>query len=333
MRVVLLGGSGLLGRSIARELLDRDHDVVVVSRSGTADARTVAEGSVVRADLVQATDHDLDALLSGAHAAVYGLGAESRTALPVPVAHSLHRSLVTTTERCARAARRRRVQHFVVLGSYLSAFDRTHPQWRLAERHPYVRARVDQAAAAQRIGAPGTTSVLEIPYVLGTVPGLEPTLKAALFDRLRRGRFAITFRGGTAAVTNTDVAHAVAALVEGRASAGHYPLAVDNITYRQLTEAVLAELDRQVRIVTVPPPVLTAGLVVHDLTLRAHGRAMAQSPRHLARDILARHLYLDATRCSEPFGMVPHSVDDALRETVRASYPEQQTSGYGNHTR
>ena len=293
----------------------------------------MAQGSVVRADLVQATDDDLDALLSGADAAVYGLGAESRTALPVPVAHSLHRSLVATTERCARASRRCRVQHFVVLGSYLSAFDRTHPQWRLAERHPYVRARVDQAAAAQRAGAQGTTSVLEIPYVLGTVPGLEPTLKAALFDRLRRGRFAMTFQGGTAAVTNTDVAHAAAALLEGRTPAGHYPLAVDNITYRQLTQAVLAELDRRVRVVTLPPPVLTAGLMVHDLTLRAQVRAMAQSPRHLARDILARRLYLDAIGCSQPFGLAPHSVHDALRETVRASYPQQPAPGYGNHTK
>jgi dihydroflavonol-4-reductase len=320
VRVVLLGGSGLLGRSIGRELLDRGHHVVAVSRSGTTDTRTVAEGSVLRADLTRATDDDLDALLSGADAAVYGLGAESRTALPVPVAESLHRSLVSTTERCARAARRCGAQHFVVLGSYLSTFDRTHPQWRLAGRHPYVRARVDQAAAAERAGAQGTTSVVEIPYVFGTVPGLEPTLKAALFDRLRRGRLAMTFQGGTAAVTNTDVAHAVAALVEGRVPAGRYPLAIDNITYRQLTEAVLAELDRHVRIITLPPPVLTAGMVVHDLTLRARGRAMAQSPRHLARDILARRLYLDETRCSAPFGLVPHSVHDALRSTVRAAY-------------
>jgi len=321
VRVVLLGGSGLLGRSIARELLERGHDVVAVSRSGTGDGETGAEGSVVRADLTRATDDDLDALLSGADAAVYGLGAESRTALPVPVSESLHRSLVSTTQRCARAARRCGAEHFVVLGSYLSTFHRNHPQWRLAERHPYVRARVDQAEAAERAGAEATTSVVEIPYVFGTVPGLEPTLKAALFDRLRHGRLALTFQGGTAAVTNTDVAHAVTALVEGRVPAGRYPLAVDNISYRQLTEAVLAELDRHVRIITLPPPVLTAGMIVHDLTLRTRGRAMAQSPRHLARDVLARHLYLDVTRCSAPFGLVPRSVHEALRSTVRAAYP------------
>jgi len=325
VRVVLLGGSGLLGHSIGRELSERSHDVVAVSRSGSG---TVAEGSaaggcVVRADLTRATDGDLDALLSGADAVVYGLGAESRTALPVPVARSLHRSLVSTTQRCAQAARRCGAQCFVVLGSYLSTFDRTHPQWRLAGRHPYVRARVDQAAAAERSGAEGTTSVVEIPYVFGTVPGLEPTLKAALFDRLRRGPLAMTFPGGTAAVTNTDVAHAVAALVEGRVPVGRYPLAVDNITYRQLTEAVLAELDRHVRIITLPPPVLTTGMVVHDLTLRTRNRAMAQSPRHLARDILARRLYLDVTRCCAPFGLVPHSVHDALRSTVRAAYPRR----------
>jgi nucleoside-diphosphate-sugar epimerase len=323
VRVVLLGGSGLLGHSIGRELLDRGHQVVVVSRSGTPDAGTSGEreASVVRADLTRATDDELDALLSGADAAVYGLGTESRTALPVPVAESLHRTLVSTTERCARAARRCGVRHFVVLGSYLSTFDRTHPQWRLAEHHPYVRARVDQAAAAARGGAEGSTSVLEIPYVFGAVPGLEPTLKAALFDRLRRGRLAIAFQGGTAAITNTDVARAATALLEGRVPAGRYPLAVDNITYRQLTEAVLAELDRRVRIVTPPAPVLTAGLVVHELALRARGRALAQNPRHFARDVLGRRLYLDVTQCSAPFELVPRSVDDALRSTVRAAYP------------
>jgi dihydroflavonol-4-reductase len=322
MRVVVLGVSGLLGRTISEHLLGLGHTVVGVSRSGTAGIGMTTEGSLIRADLTTATDEALDALLDGAGAVVYCLGADDRTALPAPVAQTLERVLVTTTVRCARAARRQRVPHMVVLGSYFTTFDRLHPEWALRRRHPYIQARADQATRATE-AAPGAVSVLEIPYVFGAVPGVEPSLKKVFFDRLRRGPLGASFSGGTAAVTNGDVAQAATAIITGTAASGVYPLAVDNITYRQLTGTVLAELGRRVPVVTMPAPVLTAGVVATALTYRLRHRGMALNPRYVARDILDRRLYLDPVSLGAPLGLVARSVEPAIRETVRAAYPRQ----------
>jgi len=320
MRVVVLGASGLLGRSVGDELLAHGHDVVGVSRSGGASARLSAAGTVVRADLTTATDAELDALLAGADGVVHGLGPDDRSPLPVPVAATLERLLVGPTVRVAAAARRQGVPHVVVLGSYFSTFDRRHPEWGLGRRHPYVRARGDQAAGAEAAAAAGTVSVLEIPFVFGAVPGVEPLWKAVLFDRLRRGPVAATLRGSTAAVTNTDVAHAVRAILDGTVPPGRHPLAVDNLTHRHLTQVVLAELGRDPRVVAVPGAVVTAGMVAAAARERLRGRGPGLAPRHLFADLLARDLQLDPQEHGAALGLVPRSVDDAIRESVRAAY-------------
>ena len=321
VRVVVLGSSGLLGRSVGDELLGRGHEVVGACRSGGASARLAAEGVVVRADLTTATDAELDALLAGAGAVVHCLGPDDRSPLPVPVAGTLERLLVGTTVRAAQAARRQGVGRFVIMGSYFSTFDRLHPEWELRRHHAYIRARGAQVARAEEVSVPGTVSVLEIPFVFGAVPGVEPLWKSVLLDRLRHGPVGVTLRGASAAVTNLDVARAAAAIVEGAVPPGRYPLAVDNVTYRHLTDVALAELGRQVRVVTVPTPVVTAGLVTAAALQRLRGCGPGLNPRRVVHDLLDRDLSLDPAGHGAPFGFAPRSVDDAIRETVRAAYP------------
>lgn len=321
MRIVVLGASGLLGRAVGEELVDRGHQVVAVSRSGGAGPRVAAGGTVVRADLVAATDDALDRILAGAGAAVWCLGPDDRAPLPVPIEATLERLLVDPTVRAARAARRQGVGAFVILGSYFSTLSRLHPEWGLPARHPYIAARAAQADQARAV-APERVSVVEIPFVFGAVPGVEPMWTEVLFRRLRRGPVAMTFPGGTAAVVHTDVARAVALLAEREVPPGRYPLAAANLSYRHLCSVVVAELGRRVPVVTMPAPLLTAGVRATDRWYRLRGRTLALNPRHIATDVLSRHLLLDPAGCCAPFGLTPGPVDDAIRATVRAAYPD-----------
>lgn len=322
MRVVVLGASGLLGQSITDELLAGGHQVIGVSRSGGGSRALQAPGSRVATDVVSATDAELDRLLEGADAVAYCFGLSDREPLPVPVPATFERLLVAPTRRVAQAVHRQQVGHLVLMGSYFASLDRLNPQWGLSRHHPYIAARVAQTEQAVAACGPEVLSALELPFVFGTVPGLEPSLKQAFFDKLLRGRVAATLPGGTAGVTTRDVARAFTAIVTGAAPAGRYPLAVDNLTYRHLTEVVLAELHRRARIVTIPAPVLTAGLVTADGVNRLRGRSRGLSARWMVRDLLARRLYLDLEASCAPFGLTPRSVDDAIRETVRAAYPD-----------
>lgn len=319
MRVVVLGGSGLLGRAVGDALVRRGHDVVAVSRSGSCGDAVAASGTVVRADLVRAAPAELDGLLTGADAAVWCLGPDDRAPLPAPAHATLERLLVEPTARAASAARRLGLRHFAVLGSYFTAFERLRPEWSLSRRHPYVRARVAQAATAEA-AAPGLVSVLELPFVFGAVPGVEPMWKKVFFEPLRRSPIAFTLPGASAAVTHRDVATAAVALVEGAAPAGRYPLAVDNLEYRRFTDLVLDELGRRGPVLTLPAPLLEAGVGATSAVNRLRGLASGLDQRRAVRDVLARRLVLDPQEFSAPLGLTPGSVDEAVRETVRAAY-------------
>lgn len=318
--MVVLGASGYLGRAVGDELLARGHDVLGVSRSARASARLQAEGTTARADLVTASDGELDGLLAGAGGAVWCLGPDDRAPLPAPVPATLSRELVAPTARAAAAARRAGLARFVILGSYFATFDRLRPEWGLARRHPYIGARVEQAAQAEA-AAPGMVAVLEIPFVFGPVAGTVPLWKPLLFEPLRRSPVGFAPAGGSAAVTATDVARAAAAVVEGAAPAGRHPLSVDNISYRRLAQLVLDELGRGGRpVLPLPAPVVTAGAVATGAVHRLRGRGTGLDVRRVARDIVARHLHLDPDTYCRPLGLTPASVDEAVRATVQAAY-------------
>ena len=318
--MVVFGASGYLGRAVGDELVARGHDVLGVSRSARASARLQAEGTTARADLVTATDAELDSLLAGAGAAVWCLGPDDRAPLPAPVAATLARQPVAPTVRAAAAAHRAGLARFVILGSYFATFDRLHPQWGLAGRHPYIGARVAQAAQAEA-AAPGMVAVLEIPFVFGAVDGIVPLWKPLLFEPLRRSPVGFAPGGGSAAVTHVDVARAVAAVVDGAAPTGRHPLSVDNISYRRLAQLVLDELGRRRPVVPLPAPVVTAGAVATGAVHRLRGRGTGLDVRQVANDIVARDLHLDPEVHGPPVGLEPAPIDDAVRATVRAAYP------------
>lgn len=320
MRVVVFGASGYLGRAVGDELVARGHDVLGVSRSARAGVRLRAEGTTARADLVTATDAELASLLAGAGAAVWCLGPDDRAPLPAPVAATLDRLLVQPTVRAAAAARRAGLARFVILGSYFATFDRLHPAWGLAPRHPYVRARVEQTAQAEA-AAPGLVAALEIPFVFGPVEGTVPLWKPLLFEPLRRSPVGFAPGGGSAAVTAADVARAAVAVVEGAAPVGRYPLSVDNVSYRRLAHLVLDELGRRRPVLPLPAAVVTAGAMAAGAVHRVRGRGSGLDVRHVAADVVARRLYLDPESCCRPLGLEPAPIEDAVRATVRAAYP------------
>ena len=111
----------------------------------------------------------------------------------------------------------------VVLGSYYTFVHRQRPGLRLADRHPYVASRVEQAAAArQAAGDRLPVAVLEIPFVFGSVPGRR-TLWAPLVPWLRSRYPLFAAPGGTAAVPVRAVAQATAGALE-TAAGDDYPL-------------------------------------------------------------------------------------------------------------
>ena len=74
----------------------------------------------------------------------------SNAPLPRPIYPRFRQDLVDPVVRLFTAARDEGLTRGVLMGSYYTYFDRLRPQWRLPDRHSYIRCRVEQAAEARR---------------------------------------------------------------------------------------------------------------------------------------------------------------------------------------
>ncbi|MGF1429077.1 NAD-dependent epimerase/dehydratase family protein [Kitasatospora sp. LaBMicrA B282] len=305
MRVLVVGGTGFLGRPVAELLTARGHRVTVL-------ARTPRPGTALRTgDATRLTEDDWAELLADQDGVVFAAGVDDRTVPPAPAAQHFHAGNVEPVRRLLIGARRAGVGRAVLHGSYFSALHRAHPELRLTRRHPYVASRVAQAVAARR-AADGAlpVAVLEIPFVFGATPGRRP-LWAPLVPWLRAGLPLAVPVGGTAVVTvDTVAASTVEALEQGREA--DLPIADDNLSWRALLTRFAAAAGRR-----TPPPLLPlptgalhALLGGAGLAHRLRGREPGLATAHLA-DLLTRELYLPRTGDGD--------LSAALRATVRAS--------------
>jgi dihydroflavonol-4-reductase len=322
MRIVVLGATGLLGRVVLAELAARGHQVLAVSRRIPAPVAAWPDVQVAEVDVVAATSVELRTLLGGYDAVVYGLGPDDRRRVPAPAGAHFRSMLVEPTARVAAAAASAGLRRLVILGSYFTAMDRQHQGWSLAVRHPYIGARSAQSVQARTAGGSDLeVSVIEIPYVFGTVPGIVPMWREVLLDRLRRIPVIPCPAGGTAAVTAAQVGQATATVVEGGSPYRDNPVGDANYTFHELFGIIADELGWRRPLVPVPALAVTAGLMLEVARARSQGLDAGLDPVHTAPDLLARRLFLDVGWSRRVLGHTAGGVEAAIRETVRACSP------------
>ncbi|XVX22128.1 NAD(P)H-binding protein [Actinomycetota bacterium] len=260
--------------------------------------------------------------LAGFDALVYAVGPDDRTRHEGPAGEFYAQALVATTARVVAAARAAGVRRVVILGSYFATWVRMRPDLPLAQRHPYIQARLDQTRQAIAAGGSETAvMVLEIPYVFGVRPGTVPTWKHTLFDVVRRGPLVVFPGGGTSVVTSRHVAEAaVAALERGRPGAC-YPLADEQWSFRHLLGLIHEALGTRAVVASPPPAVLDRVLPLVAERWGMGGGEAGLDPSHIAGDLLGQRIFVDPRETVADLGWRAGAVPEALVETLRASYP------------
>jgi dihydroflavonol-4-reductase len=322
MNILVIGGTGLLGSHTVKEALVRGHSVSILSRGliSLADGspREVPAGvKLIHGDISAMDEDGLRRSMAGQEALVYSLGLDDRAGLPKPAYEALHRDHVDTCMRVLKSAKVSGVRKFVIFGSYFMSFDRAHPEWRLADLHPYIRTRREQEEAALGEAAPGfDVFILEIPYVIGSMPGQVPPW-SFLFDMLAgRGRSAFFFgRGGTAAVSAGQVAEAALGAIERSGGGGAYPLGGINLSWKALAERFFAARGERKRLLGLPSFLFSLFGRLSAFTMALFGKERGLDIGRFA-SIQYGEAYLDAEPSMKALGYAHADYDAELASMV-----------------
>ncbi|HEY3868881.1 MAG TPA: NAD(P)-dependent oxidoreductase [Actinocrinis sp.] len=312
MRVLVIGGTGLLGQHIIAELTKRGHEARALARRAAPGSATIV------CDVQQASEDAWSELLDGFDGVAFAAGVDDQHVPRAPAEQYFLEGNVEPLRRLLPAARRAGCRSVVVCGSYFSTLDRSHPQWRLAERHPYIRSRVSQSQlATQQTDDLPTVAVLEIPFVFGSAEGRRP-LWAPVVPWLRSRLPLLAPAGGTAVAAAVTIGQAAAGALE-RAAGGRFPVADTNLAWRDLIANLAAAAGRREPAVhRLPSAVARPALRSTAPRYRLTGREPGLTPRWLP-DLLLSELFLDESICRTELGVTGGDLDLAFHDTIAAS--------------
>ncbi|MFO7612531.1 MAG: NAD(P)H-binding protein [Clostridia bacterium] len=320
MKTLIIGGTGLLGYHAILELLKRGHTAAAVAIPDAVPGDWFPpEASVAYGDVFAMNPTELKELFRGYDAMVYAVGPDDRVTPKAPAHEFFHERLVEACARVVSAAREAGVRKCVVLNSYFAYFDRIWPEAGLAEHHPYIRCRVEQAerVICEGMGAMDVC-VLELPYIFGTMPGRIPLWKDILIEYLRKSPVVFFPRGGTGMLSAKSVAEAIAGALENGVHGKRYLIGDENMEWKRLLGIMLDEMGEKKKIVYIPEFAASLQGLKMKREHRAKGLESGLDPAHLFRDIQCRYLYIDAGESKVELGYDGGGLEDAIRETVRA---------------
>lgn len=263
MRILVVGGTGMIGASAALHLLEQGNDVTVAGRHPVAETSPVASLPMLVGDYMAQTF--TTEMLAGFDAVVFAAGQDVRH-LPSDVDQTTFWDDAQSggVPRFAALAKQAGVGRFVQVGSY---YHQVRPE--LARTNPYVAAR--QAADENtRALADGGFSVctLNPPSIIGAIAGLSA----------KRYRRMVSWAagnepqfpdwappGGTNYLSVRSLAEAIWGAVQHGESGRAYLIGDQNLTYQQFFQLLVdaAGGDRSIGEKDEEHPFLPDAIVVH----------------------------------------------------------------------
>jgi dihydroflavonol-4-reductase len=321
MKILVIGGTGYLGYFSCLDMVERGHEVVAVGRPPAPKAGMMPNSesvSIVLKDIDALSDDDLTELFTGCDAVAYGGGADGRNSFPPPAINGYRAANVDPVRRMIPLLKKADVARFVILGSYYTALDRTFPELRMAERHPYIQSRCEQAAVAFETGGDGlSVAILELPYIFGAAPG-RGTLWGAYVEQVQQQEIVTVPEGGTACVTAQQVGWAVTAACERVSGHRHFAIVEENMTYERMLRHFADALGLVRSFERTPPETMRAKALEQVERMASAPRVGGYNPVAMA-EMQALLLYLDPLPAREALGYGHDDVGRAIGESVTAT--------------
>jgi nucleoside-diphosphate-sugar epimerase len=319
MKLLIIGGSGLLGSFTAAEAGRRGHEVSILTR-GRLEAHSGEdeEARRITGDVHAMGDSELGAALAGQDAIVYSLGIDDRQTHRRPAYAEFHEDHVTACLRVLRLARAAGAKKFLVFGSYFTYFENRFPELGLAADNIYIRTRNEQRQAVLAESGPGfDTYVLELPYILGSQKGRVPPWTFIFSMLSARGKRALFFtKGGTAAVTARQVAQAALGALETGRGGRAYPLGGRNYLWTEFAQAFFRVAKLEKKLLGLPQALFRLFGSLSALVLGLGGRERGLNLSRFAA-FQYREAFVDGEPSMRELGYGHDDYEKALDEVIK----------------
>jgi len=235
MKILVVGGSGLIGGDAALYLKQQGHDVTIMARRQPT-TPLLAAFPLLQGDYVN--DDCNDGRLKGFDALVFAAAADIRN---IPRDGSITPDAFykkyndEAVPRFFRAAGDAGIKAAVYIGTF---YPQVAPQQ--IGVCPYVTSRHNTAVAVAALGSKDfRVCVLNPPFVLGYVEGLDVSYLAAVASYVKGeipGLQLFAPRGGTNHITSRSIAHAVLNALQKGESGKQYLIGDENYSWKQYLE-------------------------------------------------------------------------------------------------
>lgn len=331
MKVLMIGGTGLLGSAAAQIFVDRGNEVKTLSLPPLPQGAPLPkEMEIVFQDANKLTDDEMIEMMKGYDMFVFATGVDERVEFPAPVYDAYYKYNIAPLERYLPLAKKAGMKGAVVCGSYFAWLANNRPDMNLCEKHPYIKSRVEQEKVCEKYSDKDfQVAVLELPYIFGTQPGRKPVW-VILIEQLQRFEkmpFTMYPAGGTAMLTVRQVGEAmvgaaeqaVAAAEKGEGKYRAYGISCYNKTWREFLKIVYRAMDGipDRKIVDVPKWTFQAFGLVMRKDYAKRNIESGIDPVGLA-EIMGMNLFIPTDDCKE-LGCTPDDIEKAIFDSIALS--------------
>lgn len=315
-RVFVVGGTGFLGQYVIQHFIEHGWEATALGLPPAPPKDFFPPVvKVVVGDLEKLSDKEILELLQGHEAIIYAAGMDDRYTPPAPAYPAFRKANVEIPARILTLAKLAGTTRAVVLGSYFAYFDRIWPHMNLAERHPYIRSRLEQERTLTAI--PGLrVTVLELPYIFGDPKGRRP-LWYPLVKYIRAFPLTFYMAGGTACIAASTVGKAAFEAIQFDHAESCYPIGQENLSWEQLLTRLAAADHRKIKVIPVPRWMIKIGMLLIHRVHNFKGLESGLNLRYFA-ELQTIYTYIPPTSFQSPESGFPEELDSAFQGTVAA---------------
>ena len=321
MNVLIIGGTGLLGLSGAKELIKRGHTVKTISLPEIPKGLVLPnELELIYGNYETMSDNDLRRHLRNQDALLFAAGVDERLEHKGPIYEFYKSRNITPLKRLLALAKEMKVKTAVICGSYFTYLDRVWENLYLYENHPYIKSRVDQSNEAfSYYDKDFSVTVLELPYIFGVQEGRKPVW-VFLVEQIKKMKL-VTFypKGGTAMITVDQVGQVIASSLETAKGAKQIPVGYYNVSWRKMLRIFHQEMKMPKKpIITIPKWLYKLALAKYKRKYKKQGIQSGFDLTKLAK-IMTRKAYIDNTYIKTILKVKDDNLEKAIADSVRLS--------------